>query len=409
MKYYVFYHNADHDGFASWYLIQKYLKIKYWHNNEELHLPKRAFKDAVAAILSPEDQTFLPAVRTTDVVPIPYNYGDNILRYFNKMLPEDVVIFADCLAYQNSDLINAIRIAEILEKGHLYVYDHHISVIDWLNDETNRARLDDRKAHIYTTTDNGKSAVLLIHQTLFRDPAPRWVKLISYYDTWYKENMNWAATFSFQQWLRYGKMINKSTGEVISWDYLKPETALSFYYILDNMDDKDYEWAIETGELITNTLEARNLLVWKKTGFVANVFIPEILVTPTLAAFCSDELQSSAIFDQAIAAGLLRNDVNLCINLRYNFKNQQLGDKGEVCGYESSIYSRNPELYPADKIAKALNGGGHAGAAGTPPGNPKHIKIRKIIGSSSDDGVCYNAIITNSPHWKRYWNEIFGQ
>jgi oligoribonuclease NrnB/cAMP/cGMP phosphodiesterase (DHH superfamily) len=392
MKYYVFYHSADLDGFGSMYLIEKYFAIRKSLENPDIDKVPKAKKLLSDLISQNHDEKFLPVHDLEKVVYIPYNYGDDISHIFDVLQPDDGVIFADCLAYQDTDPITVLDIAKKLNKGNVYIFDHHATAINYLG--VNSDVMKEYDVHVQCISNVEGSAILLVWNTLFnRHCTPKWAALISRYDTWNKADGDWEdETFPFQQYLRHVMSINPDCS------YFKPETAKNLFQPLEDYSSDDYLDVFKCGKLIAEVLTARNIAVWERTGFVAKVVIPEYNQNKVfIAAICSDYNQSSAIFEDAIKFKKLDPEgIDLWILATYDFKGQKHfqpkdGSEGilEISGFRLTIYSKNPD-YPSGDIARSLGGGGHAGAAGTPTGNPKHIVINKDPG----DGE-YTAFLLN--------------
>jgi len=142
MKVVIWYHKADFDGYLSAYLLHKYFTTDC---EESPFLPK--FKDAEKFVY------------------VPYNYTDSIRDSIEFVASDDVLIFADVLPYSRKDQATILDIAQGQNKGNVYLFDHHVSAVNYLNAPENKKILSDREVH-----DNcvvGMSSSMLLYISLY--------------------------------------------------------------------------------------------------------------------------------------------------------------------------------------------------------------------------------------------------
>ncbi len=164
-------------------------------------------------------------------------------------------------------------------------------------------------------------------------------------------------------------------------------------------NSEDYKYiesiCISQGKIARNTIRNRNLNIWRTTGFISHVDFQTVDIHCT-AAICSDYLQNSTVFEDAIDAGLLDSTgIDMFILLRYEFTNQKHNTDNPWMrpAYAITIYTKN-EVYDGGKICATLGGGGHVGAAG---GFPKCIEIREFKRSNPSIPRDFLTIIGNTP------------
>ncbi len=380
MKYWIFYHRADMDGCASAYLIHRYFKQRLEGNDTCVKIETLPIEDG-----------------NTRFEYIPYNYNDNVDKTITKFKRGDYVIFADCLLYQKETQPTVIDIAKIVGEGHVSVFDHHATAIEWINDHIDDIREND----IRCCCAKGFGACELVQSALFpntlRDANPFMaITLISKHDVWNNANKEECETkvVPFMHYLKYCVSIDLAdiNSIVELFDRLcdRPDDILT-----DTNDRNIVEACITEGKLARNIIRNRNLSIWRTTGFVSHVDFQTVGVS-CLAAICSDYLQNSTVFEDAIEAGLLDSTgIDMFILLRYEFKNQKHEPNNPWMhpAYGITIYSKN-EAYDGGKICASLGGGGHVGAAG---GYPKCIEIREFKRSDPSMPRDYLTIIGNAP------------
>jgi oligoribonuclease NrnB/cAMP/cGMP phosphodiesterase (DHH superfamily) len=314
---------------------------------------------------------------------IPFNYHDNITDVVNGIKRRDVVIFADCLAYEGTGP-NVVDIANEIEVENLYIFDHHKTAIEWLELDENKTQLEKQGAHIFTTQNQGESACYLIYKILhgYDENMDHWVTLLSKYDTFDKSNMDlWNnKIYPFQMYLKY---ICQGI------DFTDMKHAVSTFGAFCKWNVEDFQRAYAQGKTAINIVKTRNIAMFKSNGFVGNAIVPAF-EEPIKIAFCSDYLQNSVLFEDAESVGLLDDGTGVIpdvwILAKYHFKSQRhafpmhknsteiLSAEQEYNSFNLTIYSRS-DKYPADKIASNLGGGGHEGAAGC---FPRYVDVREI-------------------------------
>lgn len=408
MKYFIFYHDQDHDGFASMYLVNKYLEIKrniiFFENRSkrEHNMCDYSITKLLRNMISrTKDKSFLSIDEDSEIINIPYNYGYNISEYINEMEPDDCVVFVDCLAYQEENP-PVVKMLQKLKQKNLYIIDHHRTALDWIEEHLACDHINLLKpVCIY------ESAVAIVYKELFDSTnssddslnersVPMWIDLLSMYDTWCHtdKKYNWDYDIApFQQWIKYG------TG--VKYNFSIPSTARDLYSMIEEMNEYDYDHATDVGAVMIDTLRQRNIAIWKKNGVIGFAKTPEYRNGEEYkVAFCYDYLQSSKLFDDAISEDLLSaDDIDLYIIASHDFKRAPNKD-----GFELSIYSKKEE-FPASELAKCLGGGGHVGAAGTPVGTPRFLYV-DVYTRPSDAKEINKLYISNTPYHENPDNDI---
>lgn len=326
-KIYVVYHRADFDGYASGVITIQGI-----------------FKDDVFS----------------EIIPVPYNYEDNIfvnrdgLKLQDAVKYNDTVYFVDCSYTKDVKVIETI-IDKIGDPAQFILIDHHESAIEWY--KKNCHQIDFSWSENSSNSKDPKSAARLCWDKFFPSyNIPVVLELISDYDVW-NRNKKWESeTLPFQYGLRT---------EGIDMSVMDSDSIEKFWKILTtNSYVTKY---IEIGDILLKQLKSESRSIIKS---FSHEFVIHMKNGKTYNAFgAPGHLRNSTLFEYGSNEEFLKR-FDLLILERPDPIN------GTVA---ISIISNKDDIVASDLCA-LYNGGGHKKIGGC------IVRYSKI---SSDDNVVH--------------------
>jgi hypothetical protein len=244
---------------------------------------------------------------------IPFDYGDEIPKDLKE---QDLIVFVD-VSVQPFDVFKK----EILDRYDTIVIDHHISLAKTIKENN---------IQINGIVETGKAACELAWEYFFDEEAPRFVKLLSKYDTWQNDNKKeWEnVILPFQYGMRC-----KS---------IDPTKEYSYNYLIVNWQEST-SFINEIINIGKGILEYQQLEDKRMMDHYAFEVEFEGLNAICVNSFRKNSQAFESKYDPA------RHDIMIAFNLT----------KDKI--YTISLYSTKIDC---SVIAKKYNGGGHKKAAG---------------------------------------------
>lgn len=254
------------------------------------------------------------------------NYEDDVADKFDLAKEgEEIWIVDYSISVETRGILN-----KLLKKNcKIHWCDHHKTTFDLLEEYPEYDEIPGKR-------DKRWSGVFLTFQYCFPDKeVPRYIELISDYDTWSKK-------YKESNWLSYG-LIARDMMECSQKLFDESEAAESGDDVMNaKIDDSNLPYLTElinNGKAIEEYMIQINKMTMNSLSFECEFEGHTILVV--------DNNSNSFVFGDQI------KDYPFVGIFSYN------GDE-----YKYSLYSHNPEKIDCSEIAKKYGGGGHPGAAG---------------------------------------------
>lgn len=323
---YIVYHSADFDGFFSAVIT--------------------------AAGLIKEGSTF------EDLWFIGYNYKPEIFISKEKLLNAENLKESDVIYFVDVFKRDQKWFSDILNKGvKIIVIDHHETTVEWFKTNDFADKVDLRFLKSSSEKDeNGilksaKSAAKLCWDRFFgTDKLPNFLKLISDYDIWNKENqIYWNETvLPFQYAMRSEGSININD---IRSSKVLIDSLIAGYYELFDIDK-----LINIGKGILSYINNRNKRILAISGRKINLIINNRVWSNCYMA--TDYMNNSLIFENCLEG---YENYEYLVILGPHIEPQNSTSKGTICNIQ--IISKKEES-DCSKVCQMLGGGGHKGIGG---------------------------------------------
>lgn len=267
---------------------------------------------------------------------VPSDYNTDFSKF--NIQSNDIVAFVDLSFTENT--IGTLISLNYMTSNIIWI-DHHESDVDVLNKRPDIEELVEGFVYCAIGDRNNRySAALICWAILYdKDPslAPRYVKLVSDWDTW---------THSMPESIYFNEYISSSKDYKLVLENEINTNSVWFKLFEESKNKKSdtplLDEAIETGKPIVESQKIKNARYLRSNGFLSDIFGYTALV-------CNQKSNS-----------LLFGDDYKKYDLVCPFVLQERNGK---LIYTYSLFSSNEEIN-CKEIAEQFGGGGHRGAAG---------------------------------------------
>jgi oligoribonuclease NrnB/cAMP/cGMP phosphodiesterase (DHH superfamily) len=351
---YLYYHNADIDGYLSGYVVKRHLVKKY---------PDARLTTGRTNLIEEKCKHIICSR--------PYNYGDKLNVDISDMIESKKkyikvrAIFVDCCAYGDKE--NYFDKLYSLLKDDLVIIDHHATAIDFIQ---NYER--EHSVKVTGSLDTGYAACALtamyialsddlstssdyeeLYERLSYEALPDIIKLASDWDIHKMESQdyNWdEEILPFQYWLRTKILDYK---DIITENPYVNDLLDNAVWLENGVPTSYLYNACNEGRSILAYLKTRNQNVLQRYGRRCEVEFCGKGPAEIKKCFCvTDYLNGTQIFsdngmynDTSLIYVIIRPDI---------FKGI----------YEISLFSTPESNIDVSRIASNMYGGGHTHAAG---------------------------------------------